>query len=162
MNVLKKTWDYFRPYNKILALAFFMGLVVTALNMVNPYVTRLIFDKVIYGKRSELLIPFLMVMIIQTIVKQGIQYIRSYIIEKYSQKVNIALRSDAFKKFLSLTHSYFNKEKTGELMVLLSNDIEIVKSFITMTIPAAVEMLISFVFASTILFTMNAELTLAC
>jgi ATP-binding cassette, subfamily B, multidrug efflux pump len=162
MDVLKKTWAYFKPYRVAIYMIFFAGLMVTALSMVNPYVTKLVFDRVFFGEEQDLLVPLLAIMFAQTLIRHIIQYFRSYQMEKYSQTVNVKIRDDAFKKFLGMHHDFFDKEKTGHLMTLLSGDIEIVRGLITSTIPTGIEMIISFLFASTILFTMNVWLTMGC
>lgn len=162
MDILKATWKYFRPYKMSVILFFIMGLIVTLLNMVNPYVTKLIFDKVIDGKQAKLLTPLLLTMIGATIIKHIFQYTRSYIIQKVSVNVSIKIREDVFKKFLYSSFEYFNREKSGDIMTLMTSDAEAVKNLIANTIPAVIEMLVSFTIACIILFGMNVKMTLFC
>ena len=59
MDVLKKAWNYFRPYKRIMILCYCLTVVVIFLNMVNPYVTKIIFDSVYKQGLGGMLLPLL-------------------------------------------------------------------------------------------------------
>lgn len=162
MNTLREAWRYFRQYKGVLLLTLLLGIIATALNMVRPYIPKLIFDRVIEQGERSLLMPLLGALMIITVLRHGIQYVRSYLTEKFSMKVMKTMRADAFQKFLSLSFRFFDKEKTGQLMTLISWDSEAVKDMFASTIPAIIEMSLSFLFAGIILFTLSPWLALGC
>lgn len=62
MDVLKKTWKYYKPYKFILLLTLLMSFAVIAMQMINPYLTKLIFDRVINRGEAKLLPKLMIIM----------------------------------------------------------------------------------------------------
>lgn len=162
MDVLKKLWKYYKPYKWKIALYVLMGFFVIGMNMINPYVVKLIYDRVIQKNEHNLLIPLLLVMVGQTFVRHLIHYIRAYMSSSYFISVINKIREDVFKKFMGMSFDYINKEKSGNIMQLINGDTEAANVLFGSTIPAIIEIVMSFVIASIILFSMNSWLALAC
>lgn len=166
MDVIKKSWEYFRPYKKTVFFCYFISIVVVILNMVNPKITGYIFDNVFSENSSGTSISYILMllgtMIGITLFKHIINYARALIFEKKSMLVINALRNDCMKKFFELSFETFNKVKTGNIMTTLADDAENVKNIFSSILPVIFESVFSFVTASTILFYMNWQLALAC
>ena len=165
MNVLKKSWSYFRPYKKTVLICYAISILVVILNMVNPKITGKIFDE-IFSENStadlNLVLTLLGIMIGVTLIKHIIAYIKSQVLENRAMRVIISMRHDTMKKFFGMSFETFNKSKTGNIMTTLSTDVENVKNIFSSTIPVILESVFSFVVASAILFSMNWKLALAC
>ncbi len=166
MNVLKRSWKYFRPYKKTVFLCYFMSIVVVVLNMVNPKITGYIFDNIFsenagYTSVSYIL-TLLSVMLGVTLLRHIIAYVKARILERDSMKVVCRLRESCLEKFFSMSFETFNKSATGNIMTTLSEDAENVKSIFATTLPVIFEAVFSFVVASVILFSMSWQLALSC
>lgn len=92
MQSMRWAWGYIRHYRVRLFISLSLSLVISALNMVNPYFAGKIVDKVIFGHQSRLLLPFLAIMIGVTIVKTVIRYNYQLSFERISQGVIFKLR----------------------------------------------------------------------
>ena len=158
MEFLKRTWQYFKPYKIPIIVGLICGYAVIILNMVNPYINKIIFDRVFKGGEASLLIPVLCVMVLLTVLKHCFQYTKAYLIESRSMLVINSLRNHLMKKFLSLSYETYNTEKTGHLMQIMTNDAENLKNFCANTIPAMIESVFSFLFASIVLMTLSVRL----
>ncbi|MDY6313701.1 MAG: ABC transporter ATP-binding protein [Clostridia bacterium] len=166
MDVIKKSWEYFRPYKKTVFLCYFMSILVVILNMVNPKVTGYIFDNIFSEGSSGVSLRYILllfgIMIGVTVIKHVINYSKARILERRSMAVINALREDCMAKFFSMSFETFNKAKTGNVMTTLADDAENVKNIFSSIIPVIFESVFSFVTASVILFYMNWQLALAC
>lgn len=165
MNVLKKSWSYFRPYKKTVLTCYAVSILVVILNMVNPKITGKIFDE-IFSENStadlSYVLTLLGVMIGITVIKHIFAYTKARVLENRAMKVIVKMRHDTMEKFFGMSFETFNKSKTGNVMTTLSNDVENVKGIFSSTIPVIFESVFSFVVASVILFSMNWKLALAC
>ena len=162
MDVLKKAWNYFRPYKRIMILCYCLTVVVIFLNMVNPYVTKIIFDSVYKQGLGGMLLPLLGLMVGVTVLRHCIQYTKAYILEYKTLEVIVDIRGELLRKFFKLSFETFNKAKTGDLLTVLTVDAENVKNIFANTMPAIFESVFSFVVASVILFSLSPLLTVLC
>lgn len=166
MDVIKKSWEYFRPYKKTVFMCYFMSIIVVVLNMINPKITGYIFDNVFSESSTGASLQYILllfgVMLGVTVVKHIINYSKSRILERKSMAVINALRGDCMDKFFRMSFETFNKAKTGNVMTTLADDAENVKNIFSSIIPVIFESVFSFVAASVILFYMNWVLALAC
>ncbi len=166
MDVIKKSWEYFRPYKKTVFMCYFMSIIVVVLNMINPKITGYIFDNVFSESSTGASLQYILllfgVMLGVTVVKHIINYSKARILERKSMAVINALRGDCMDKFFRMSFETFNKAKTGNVMTTLADDAENVKNIFSSIIPVIFESVFSFVAASVILFYMNWVLALAC
>ena len=165
MNVLKKSWSYFRPYKKTVLICYAVSIIVVILNMVNPKITGTVFDE-IFSENSTADLSYVLIllgiMLGVTVVKHIIAYIKARVLEDRAMRVITKIRYDTMDKFFGMSFETFNKSKTGNVMTTLSSDAENVKGIFANTIPVIFESVFSFVVASVILFSMNWKLALAC
>ena len=161
MQSFKRLWSYFLPYKFPIAVGLILGYVVIAVNLINPYITKMIFDRVFKGGEESLLVPLLFAMVIFTALKHGFQYLKAYLIETNTMEIVVNLRNDLMKKFLSLSYETFNNEKTGHILQIMNNDVEHAKNCLANTIPALIETIVTFIVACIILINLSPSLTFA-
>lgn len=165
MDIIKKAWQYFKPYKKIIFMGYFMSIVIIVLNMVNPRITGIIFDE-IFSEDSNATLGYVLlllgIMIGSTILRHVVNYSKSRIIEKASMKANNKLKWDALNKYFNMSFETFNKVKTGNILTILNTDTENIKAIFSNTLPILFEAIFSFAVASVILFSLNWKLALLC
>ena len=126
MRYLMKLLEGFRLkyfFNLILVLA--VGL----LTLVNPYLTKIMSDDIIMNRKLDLLFPVLFLFLITTITRSFIKYYYSLSYEKISQKINFNLKNEGYKKIMHLDQEYFNTHRTGDIMTLMTADIDLIRHF---------------------------------
>lgn len=74
MPSMRWAWGYIRVYRGRLFLGLSLALIVSILNMLNPYFAGKIVDKVIYRHQLGLIWPLLGSMVGVTVVKTVIRY----------------------------------------------------------------------------------------
>jgi ATP-binding cassette subfamily B protein len=88
-------------------------------------------------------------------------FLQAYWAEKNSQAVAFDLRNDLFAKIQRLSFSYHDRNRTGQLMVRATDDVEKVRLFIGQGLVQLLGALILIVGTLIILFSTNAALALA-
>lgn len=171
MKTLKRLFHYYRPYLGIMLLYLFMGILVVALAMVLPQITKYIIASVIgdtlfsvfgieIGDKGQLFIYLASAWLFVVILRQALSYVRSLIMTKASISAVCALRDDVFYRMLWQTPSFLQNENTGNILTVINGDTEIISGFFTGTIPAVIEALFGFIFASIMIGRMNIYLVL--
>ncbi|MBK1811363.1 ABC transporter ATP-binding protein [Clostridium sp. YIM B02505] len=161
MGSLKWIWGYLKRYKLKYFIALFMVLIASALNMINPFLSGKIVDKVIGGGDKKILISILLMMIGVSVIKAIDRYIFQMIFEFVSQDVIFKIREDLYKKLLKMDFEYYNNTRTGDLMARMTGDTDAIRHFVAWVVYNVFENLTLFIFAVVMMFTVNVKLTIA-
>jgi ATP-binding cassette subfamily B protein len=137
-------------------------LVSIIIDMFNPYLAKVIIDDIIKDKQTQLLATVLLALLGITLTRAIFGYVKEYLFDALSAKVNIDIKQDLFDHIQSLPFSYFDSMNTGELMSRINEDVENVWRTISFGLRLFVENVIYFVLATSILFYYNWKLAAAC
>lgn len=159
---MKRTLNYVLKYKLLLIIPTVAMICVIAVDTVNPYLTKLIIDRVIIGKETSLLKLLIGFMIGITIIKAIFGYAKEYLFDVLSSKVAEDIKNDVFNHIQSLEFSYFDKMNTGELMSRIGEDVDNIWRTIGFGLRLFVENIFYFVLSSIVLFSLNWKLALAC
>ncbi|MEH7482637.1 ABC transporter ATP-binding protein [Neobacillus drentensis] len=161
MQSMRWVWRYIRNFRFRLFSGLFLALVVSALNMLNPFFAGKIVDKVIYGHQNDLLWLFLLSMIGVTMVKTIIRYNYQLMFERVSQSVIFTIREKLYDRLNQLDFSFYDRTKTGDIMARMTGDLEAVRHFTAWVIYMIFENLAILLFAIGFMFYINPLLALA-
>ena len=161
MQSIRWVWGYIRNFRIRLFSGLFLALVVSMLNMLNPFFAGKIVDKVIYGHQNSLLWPFLGAMIGVTVIKTVIRYNYQLMFETVSQNVIFKLREQLYDRLQKLDFSFFDRTKTGDIMARMTGDLEAVRHFTAWAIYMIFENLTILLIAVGFMFYINPLLALA-
>ncbi len=160
MKNVKWVWGYISKYKLLICISLILVLIASALSLVAPYVSGVIVDKVIRQGKKELLLGFAAIIIGATLAKAIIRYVYQLSFEKVSQGAFMAIREDMYKKLQELDFKFFDTTRTGDIMARMTGDMDAVRHFVAWVIYMTFENLVIFIFALTLLFTMNWLFTL--
>lgn len=161
MPSMRWAWGYIRVYRGRLFLGLSLALIVSILNMLNPYFAGKIVDKVIYRHQLGLIWPLLGSMVGVTVVKTVIRYNYQFMFERISQSVIFTLREQLYDRLHQLDFSFFDKTKTGDIMARMTGDLEAVRHFTAWVIYVIFENITILLFAIGFMFYINPLLALA-
>ncbi|PKG23534.1 ABC transporter ATP-binding protein [Niallia nealsonii] len=134
MQSLRWIWGYLYHYWRRLCVGLIMALIVSALNMVNPYLAGKIIDKVILGDQNHLLWIFLGIMIAGTLIRTIVRYSYQLVFEGLSQNVIFKMREHMYERLHHLDFSFYDRTKTGDIMAKMTGDLEAVRHFTAWTV----------------------------
>lgn len=159
---MKRIFKYVWHYKALVIIPSIAMTLAILLDMFNPYLQKIITDKVFLGGNHQLLWPILWGFIGITAGRAILGYAKEYIFDVLSAKISIDLKKDLFDHIQSLPFSYFNNMNTGELMSRIGEDVDNVWRSISFGVRLFIENMIYFITASIILFFLDWRLTLIC
>jgi ATP-binding cassette, subfamily B, multidrug efflux pump len=158
--VFKWVWNYVRRYRWVMLLGLCIVLVTSAMNMVSPYLSGKIVDRVIYNKEINLLIPFVLTIVIVTVLRAVLRYAFQMCFEYVSQNCIFNIREDIYNNLQKLDFNYFDKTRTGDIMARMTGDVDAVRHFVGWVIYMIVENGLIFIFGLSVMLSINVPFTL--
>jgi len=160
MKEFKWVWGLMRKYRAIFFTALGLVFVVNLLNLINPIVQGRIVDEVIEGGMLEKLLPFVLLMIGNTVVRAALRYTYLYMFENVSQNVVYNARRDVFRKVQELDFDFFDRTKTGDIMARITGDLDAVRHFTAYVLYSIFMHTVTLILALTVMFMKSATFTL--
>ena len=117
MNLYKRILSYIKPYLHVLFAALVCTMLAAAGNLYLPWIFRDMIDKVLSAKDAYMLnmisVSIVIIFFLRGIFLYGQNYLMSYV----GQHVIIDIRGEVFRKLQRLSMSFYDKNKTGTIMV---------------------------------------------
>ena len=123
---MRKFFSYYRPYLKILTLDLTCALIAAGINLVFPLIIRYIATNLLQPPLPATLTPFLVVavaMVLMTVVEYYCNFFITYYGHLMGAKMEYDLRNELFEHIQKLSFSYYDNQKTGQLMSRITNDL---------------------------------------
>lgn len=159
--MFKWVWSYIKRYALWMIIGITLTIGVSALNMINPSITGRIVDVVIGQGKHDLLPRFILIMISCTLGKAIVRYIYQSIYEQVSQNVMRNMREDLYAHIQTLDFSWYDKSPTGNVMTMLTSDLDMVRHFVAWVIYMTIDNVLVYVFSIIVLSQISWKLTLA-
>ncbi len=153
-------WKYAEKYKGKIIVGFILVIICSAMNMVAPYLSGTIVDKVIMGKQRNILFPLLAFISAVILLRSILRYIFLILLEKMSQNSIFDIRNDIYSNLQKLDFDFFDKTSTGDIMNKMTGDIDAVRHFLAWVGYNVLENSFIFLFGIGIMFSINYKLTL--
>ncbi len=165
-NPLKST-DQFRrllafikPYRGRLIIALIAVVIGSVLSLAGPYLLQFLIDAV-FKQNDGALLNQITLLLVSVFATQSVFYfIRAYQLQFLGERIMADLRLRLFEQLQSLSLSFFNERRTGELVSRLTNDVSTVRALMTNDISTALSQVLTFVGAMILIVVTNWRLTL--
>jgi len=142
------------------AITLLCALGATAMELVPPWIVKIVIDDVIQAKQEALLPWALAGLVAAYVGKNVFASLRIRLNNTLEQTVVHALRSDVFAAVQRLSITYFENRSTGEIMSRLTNDTEHVERIFIDGVEAALTASLTLVGITIMLFALNWKLAL--
>lgn len=160
LNPFKWIWHQMKGYRLLMFSGLILVLAGSAVTMVNPYISGIIVDSVILDGKVEILTRLLLIMVGATLFRAIVRYSFQMIFEYVSQSVLYKVRVEVYSRVQKLDFNFFDKTPTGDIMARMTGDTETIRHFVAWVIYNIVENAAVFIFAITMLFTINVKFAL--
>ena len=160
MTPMKWFWGFLRKYRFKLLGGLILTTFISALAIVNPYVSGMIVDDVIQGGQYDLLWKLVLILLLVTLVRGALRFFYQVIFEVCSQGVLYDMRDVVYRRLLTEDFAFYSKKKTGDLMSRQTGDMEAIRHFVAYIIYQVYENILLFCFALFMIFTVNVKLAL--
>jgi ATP-binding cassette subfamily B protein len=130
-RLLRRLWRYVRPYRATLALAFGLLVLVSAVELVQPYLIKLAIDRYVTQGQLEGLGGIAALFLAALVVEFLLRYAQMYVLERTGQNVVYDVRTDTFAHLQRLPASFFDRNPVGRLMTRVTSDVEAINEAFT-------------------------------
>lgn len=168
---LKKLIKSLFPYKKGITIVFIFSILSTLFTIVGPKVlgnaTTELYNGVVrklnnagsidYTKLHTILLTLLILYIISAIFN----YIQGIVVAKISAKYTLELRKKVNRKMEKLPLKYFDKKSHGEVLSLITNDIDKISQNLSNALTETVTCIIAVLGMLIMMFSINVTMTLA-
>jgi ATP-binding cassette subfamily B protein len=137
-SLFPRIWALLRPYRGWLVLVAAAIVVSSLLGIVNPFLTKAVFDRALFptdgsGVHLTLLLWLVVAMIAVTLAGSVIGVGQSYLTTKVGNLSMADLRERLFAHLEKMELAFFTSTKTGSIQSRLANDVGGVRSVLTST-----------------------------
>ena len=160
MTPMKWFWGFLRKYRFYMLGGLILTTFISAMAVINPYISGRIVDDVIQGGQLSLLPRLVAALLAVTAIRGVCRFFYQYIFETCSQGVLYDMRDAVYKKLLREDFAFYNRKKTGDLMSRQTGDMEAVRHFVALLVYTVYENALQFGFALFMIFTVDTRLAL--
>ena len=155
---LLRVLKYLRPYRLLAITTLICAGVTTALELVPPWLVKIVIDDVIQSSRPELLPWTIVGFLVAYGVKNLFASLRIRLNNTLEQRVVHDLRAQVFAALQRLSVSYFESRSTGEIMSRVNSDTEHVERIFVDGLEGLLTASLTLVGITIMLFTLNWKL----
>lgn len=159
-KVISRLLRYNRPHIRLAAAGFLLAVLFTFLNLLPPYLMKILIDDAIMSGNISLLIWLVTTLVAVYLLRALSTSGRSYLLGKLGQKIIVDLRRKLYEHLQVLSLSFYDKNETGRIMSRVMSDTERVQYFLTWGVQQLFMDVMVVAFISVILFTLNWQLAL--
>ncbi|MFJ7848969.1 ABC transporter ATP-binding protein [Peribacillus sp. NPDC097206] len=123
-NRIPSRWKF---SSMIICIMFFISMLEFSI----PQLTQYTIDDVIPGKEYDSLIWVGIGILFAAILLALLNYVNGYIVSKVGQKAIMNLRNEMYDHIQKLDMKFFDKNRTGDLMSRLTNDVNLLQQLIS-------------------------------
>ncbi|MEG1455898.1 MAG: ABC transporter transmembrane domain-containing protein, partial [Comamonas sp.] len=164
--VLLRLWRFAKPYPGQLLLGFILTLATTCAQLVAPYLTIPLMDKILIpfqnGEKidSSLVAFYLSALLGSALLAWALGWARTFVLAKVSERIGANLRTTTYNHLLTLSLDYYGSKRTGDLMARIGAETDRINLFLSLNALDFVTDVLMIVMTSVILFSINPWLAL--
>jgi ABC-type multidrug transport system fused ATPase/permease subunit len=152
---LLRVLSYLAPYRGLVCVTFFFAGVTTALELLPPWLIKIVIDDVIPAKNMDVLTWVLVGLFLAYGLKNLCNSLRIRFNNTLEQRVVHRLRQQVFAALQRLSLTYYENRSTGEIMSRVVNDTEHVQRIFIDGLEGMLTATLTLVGITTILFMLN-------
>ena len=135
---LLRLWRFAKPYKMRLLAGFLLTVGSTAAALVPPYLTMPLMDNVLIpyqnGKPIDwnLVAFYLTGLLGAALLAWVLGWARTYMLALVSERIGADLRTATYEHLLKLSHAYFARKRTGDLMARIGAETDRINVFLSL------------------------------
>src|SRR5215467_14444702 len=158
---LKPLWPYLKKYR----VTLFWGAVTVLFNnglwVLSPQVVRRAIDDLnLHGVSHQKILTYALLLVALALSKGVFQFLTRWLVIGVSREIEYDLRNDMFSHLESLNYSYYQKNRTGDIMARATNDLNAVRMLLGPAIMYTANTLVFTAVALVFMWQISPKLTL--
>jgi len=160
LGAVRWVFSTLRQNTGLMVIGILLSFANGACNIVNPILFKQVIDDVIMGGQDEKLLPLCIWMIVIGLLHCATAYLSQVCLETGSQKTVRDLRNQLYEKLQRLDQNFYGDNRTGDLMMKLTGDMDWIRHFSNFLIPQTVTNVVFFISVLTVFMIFNWALAL--
>lgn len=157
---LRHLYPLWREQWRLVMVGLVCALAFTGLSLAIPILIQRTIDNAIDGGDTDLLLPYLGLILVIAALRLGFNFVRRYSTARIGIAVEARLRGMMYDAYLRFPRAFYDRHATGEVISRATNDIYPVRYFIGWGVVQAIQSVMMLVGAAIVLVSVNARLTL--
>jgi ATP-binding cassette subfamily B multidrug efflux pump len=124
---LRPLVPYFKKYRRSYAWGTFCVFLTNGIWILFPLVIRRAIDDLHLGITRHKLVTYALLLLAVAAIKGIFQFLTRWIVIGVSREIEFDLRNDLFRHLESLSYSYYQRTRTGDIMARATNDLNAVR-----------------------------------
>ncbi len=122
-GLLRRFISYYKPHKKLFAMDMGAALLVSAIGVVYPIITRTMLNTLIPDRQYRLIVIFGLALLLLYFFKMMLNYFIQYQGHMMGVYMQARMRTDLFAHLETLPYSFFDNHETGKIMTRMTNDL---------------------------------------
>jgi len=160
MSPVVRLLTYVRRYRRLFVLGLLCTCITRSVTLMSPLVLQYAIDDLTQGVTRLKLAGYGSALLAIGLVSGIFRFLMRRLLTGASRHIEYDMRNDFFAHLQTLPLAYFQANKTGDLMSRATNDLGAVRMMIGPSIMYSADTLLTFVAALTMMFAIDARLTL--
>ncbi len=158
MKELFKILRFWKPFTGRLVISFFLLLISSGVMLMQPKLAEYAVDIGISNGNIKMVIVFAVILLGTASISSAFMYISGILLIRSSQGASYDLRNTLFAKITGFSFANFDRLRTGELMVRLNSDVNMVRMFFRMGFFMMIQAVMLLIGAVVLMYITNARL----
>ena len=151
---------FLKPYWVHESVVLVLMILGTVSSLAFPYIMKIIIDDVFPNKDYDLLIWVLLLLLGVTVGNIAIGFCSNYLFAYINNRIMLDIRSHLFDHLIQLPLSFYDRNKSGDIVYRMSNEVDRIQSFITSSALSLVHSLLTLIGLTVALCWLNWQLFL--
>jgi ATP-binding cassette subfamily B protein len=122
-SIVRRFWEYYRPYKKLFVLDFSCAVIAAILELSFPLFVNQVVDKLLPSNNWRLIVLACCGLLAIYCINSVLQFIVNYGGHVLGINIETDMRRTIFEHVQKLSFRFFDNNKTGHLMSRMSNDL---------------------------------------
>ena len=155
----RRLWPYLSRYRRGFFLGLLSILAATAIQVANPWVLKLAVDDLTTSVTRRKLVIYGLLMLGLTAVGGVFRFLTRRVIIGISRHIEYDLRNDFLRHLQRFPVSFYNANRTGDLMSRATNDLNAVRMMVGPSVMYSASTLLTFIVAIVLMVSIDWRLT---
>ena len=123
-RLMRRVWTYVRPHRGLIALSLGLLLVVSAVQLAQPWLIKVAIDGPIAHREPAGLVWIVAAFAGLLALEFSLRFLQIYVLEKTGQNVVHDLRVQVYTHMQTLSSTFFDRNPVGRLVTRVTTDVE--------------------------------------
>ncbi len=155
---MRRLWPVLRPHTTLLVFSSVIAVLALGLQVAVPAIVGRTVDQAIDSTQSALE-PFLVALVVIAFVRAALMAVYRYSLARMAFTIEADLRKTLYRHYTRLSHAFFDRMQTGQLISRAQADVRSVQLFFAVA-PLIATAVLSFAVAIVVMLRINVGLTL--